>query len=473
MRTRSEWFQPLALAALLSIGAGVVWGFVSGWAMSVVEEKVNSGNIHEGLVFLHDGTPIIETRTGRNYRFRTFRTLDGKKVEEPDEGFSGSASLLGPAYLDKRFSGLRWRERIVCVANDWYGGEAWYFVHNGERKGHGHFVGYDTKTKAKIGYLGSRGFRGEEPPLDEQFSVDGRRMLAQNLYGGASMLNSNYYNGYGNTKHLLGDDGLWAINLKKRSVEMLRKGTDLLSGASSEFLLLAPKAGAVSPRLPPVPAVLLRTPDRVLTLASDGKELADYPLPPQLRQLTVQWVPLPGKEALASGFCFGHELFWLDNGGKVARHQHFDLVDQGESELMRNAMMSTIIPSPAPIAAFTVCYPWAPAECSESLGYSAALGIAMAKVRPILLATGIVGLVAACACYFRQRKYGLPNTAVWTLFVLLFGLPAYFGYLAHRAWPARMPCPRCGRRVPRDRPACFACGRDFPMPAAKGIELFA
>jgi hypothetical protein len=55
--------------------------------------------------------------------------------------------------------------------------------------------------------------------------------------------------------------------------------------------------------------------------------------------------------------------------------------------------------------------------------------------------------------------------------VLLFGVPGYLGYLAHRAWPARLACPNCGRLAPRDRPACFLCGHDFPAPAAKGIEI--
>jgi hypothetical protein len=59
------------------------------------------------------------------------------------------------------------------------------------------------------------------------------------------------------------------------------------------------------------------------------------------------------------------------------------------------------------------------------------------------------------------------------VFVLLFGVPAYLGYLAHRQWPGRRACPNCGRLAPRDRPACFACGRNFPSPAMKGIEVFA
>jgi len=92
---------------------------------------------------------------------------------------------------------------------------------------------------------------------------------------------------------------------------------------------------------------------------------------------------------------------------------------------------------------------------------------------PALAITAIISIVLAGLCFRHQRKYGLPWTGAWTVFVLLFGLPGYFGYLAHRVWPARLPCPHCSKRVPRDRPACFACGRNFPSPAMKGIEVFA
>jgi hypothetical protein len=109
----------------------------------------------------------------------------------------------------------------------------------------------------------------------------------------------------------------------------------------------------------------------------------------------------------------------------------------------------------------------------QSPDYSAALKSDLKELWPVLPITAIVSAVLAVLCFRRQRKYGLPWTGVWILFVLLFGLPAYFGYLAHRHWPARLPCPNCGRRVPRDRPACFACGHDFPAPPPKGIEVFA
>jgi hypothetical protein len=109
----------------------------------------------------------------------------------------------------------------------------------------------------------------------------------------------------------------------------------------------------------------------------------------------------------------------------------------------------------------------------RAMDYSTALWQALQDVRLLLLINGVISVIVAFLCYRRQRKYGLPWTWAWVAFVLLFGLPAYFGYLAHRAWPARLPCPNCGKRVPRDRPACFACGREFPPPALKGIEVFA
>ena len=332
-------------------------------------------------------------------------------------------------------------------------------------------MGYDITTKMRIGYIGRGGLSSTKPPEDEQFPVDGRRMSTRNSFTGATMLPPYYYNGYADSRelqYLLADDGLWVVNLKKRAAEVVHKGSDLIAGGRSEL----PSGKSPGTRAEPRPpaAILLRTPDRVIVLAADGKQIGTYPLPPTLRQFAITWVPLPGKRALINEFRSGYELFWFDSRGEIVRHRHVDLRDQRQSEALENAMVSTVIPSLAPIATFVFCYPWAPSGGPESLPYSAALAGVLAKVWPVFLATGIVGLLAACACYRRQRKWGLPYTAMWTAFVFLFGLPAYVGYLASRGWPARLPCPHCGRRVPRDRPACFACGREFPAPAQRASK---
>ena len=75
----------------------------------------------------------------------------------------------------------------------------------------------------------------------------------------------------------------------------------------------------------------------------------------------------------------------------------------------------------------------------------------------------------------RSRAFGLSRQGqiAWAVFVLLFGLPAYVGFLLYRRWPIREPCPICQTQVPRDRVACAECGTRFPDPALKGIEIFA
>jgi hypothetical protein len=175
-------------------------------------------------------------------------------------------------------------------------------------------------------------------------------------------------------------------------------------------------------------------------------------------------------------------LYWLDTAGKIVRHERVPFHPQPPkspaqerieeiARIREIAIIAVVAPSPLTDVAI-IMLKELPGRC-EMEYYPIYLRFQLERLWPILPITAAVSVVLAVLCYRRQRKYGLPWTAVWTVFVLLFGLPAYFGYLAHRAWPARLPCPNCGRRVPRDRPACTGCGRDFPPPALKGTEVFA
>jgi hypothetical protein len=476
MKMRSERFPSLALAFLLSIGAAVAWGVLCGWGLSIIDDMISSSDRGEELQFLRDGTPILVSYAGRDSSCRTCRTLDGKELEDSDTYQAHQENLAGPDYRDTRFDGLRWRQRMTCVTENWQRREAWYFVHDGRLDGHGYLVGYDRIAKAKVGYIGAAGFDRDEPPLDRQFPVSGLRMSSPYTYRGASMIASYSYSS-GEERYLLADDGLWAIDLKKRSVTILRKGTDFVS-AEMSMMPQSPAEQAKSKR-EWIWITLLRTSDRIIALDNRDnkmKEIADYPLPPELRRIDLRCYVLADRQLIVQDENSPHELYWLAPGGKVVRRQHVDFRDSARrGEIPNSVKQPLTFPCPAPFAAIFVCYPWGPAEGRDasSLSYSAALKRAVGKEWPTLLAAGLVGVVLACVCYRRQRRYGLPWTGVWTVFVLLFGLPGYFGYLAHRAWPVRLPCPHCGQQVPRDRPACFACHRDFPRPAAKGIEVFA
>jgi hypothetical protein len=107
--------------------------------------------------------------------------------------------------------------------------------------------------------------------------------------------------------------------------------------------------------------------------------------------------------------------------------------------------------------------------------YQAALTPLLKKSGPALIAVLALSSILAVMAWRRSRAFGLSRQEqiTWAVFMLLFGLPAYVGFLLHRRWPIRLPCPNCQARVPRDRVACAECGSRFPDPSLKGIEIFA
>ncbi len=94
---------------------------------------------------------------------------------------------------------------------------------------------------------------------------------------------------------------------------------------------------------------------------------------------------------------------------------------------------------------------------------------------PSLIAVLALSIVLAILVQRRSRAFGLSRREqiVWSVFVFLFGLPAFVGWRIYRRWPIRQPCPNCHAQAPRDRVACAECGMRFPDPCLKGTEIFA
>ena len=121
------------------------------------------------------------------------------------------------------------------------------------------------------------------------------------------------------------------------------------------------------------------------------------------------------------------------------------------------ALTALALPFPAGLAGFVT---FNAAEAAALQGYPPALGRLIREAWPAMAATVALAAVLAVLAWRRARAYGLSGReqAVWAGLVLLFGLPAWVGFLLSRSWPARQPCPRCRARVPRDRDACTGCG---------------
>ena len=401
-----------------------------------------------------------------------WRTLDGKYIKVRGGDLVGQMRLAGPGTAGRLGEEWewRWRGELPWWDRIWRAGggrtaERWYFVHDGKLDGHAYFVGYDDETKQRIGYIARDGLQPDQPRPDEQFPVDGRDVVRGNpLYSLAS-----------GDSCLLADHRLIRINLKNRTVTVLREDANLVSVAIVHDEQRAPDSLEV---LTSQFTIFLRTPDRVIVLKPDGKEIGTYPIPLELRKDAFTWYQLPDNASLIEFSGGGKaKLFWIDAAGKIDRQELVELEHQSALarwwRIEENLSLCLSVPSPGAVAIAYFCRIWGVGRCLQWQDYWAATKEVFDRLWPFFLSSSIVSIVLAVLCYRRQRKYGLPWTPVWTIFVLLFGLPAYFGYLAHRVWPGRAACPNCGQLVPRDRPACFACGQEFPAPAIKGTEVFA
>ena len=481
MKMRLGRLQALLLGAVLAIGAGLAWGLAVGILGMTIEglfpRQVIEPGRHKQLHVLRDGTPVVysgkEDQDGDIYH-----TLDDERVKETNQLDGSLLGVPGCSYVD---STLTWNQRVIKLGGSLEWPNLWYFIHDGAAEGHGYFVGYNNETNLKIGCIGRNGFQSDIPPVEEQFSVDASQIIHSSAILDSHNHNIQLYKPDRHILFLLADHELLEVSLKNQTVKPLWKGNGPFTATIE--VKIETTQGNESNQTIHLESILIRTPEKVIILDFDGKVLATYILPQELRRNIIEFMRLPNGEALIRRSGIDNELFWIDTEGKIVRHECMDLFHKDTIthypwpyQIAKNAMAFFSVPSPGGIVGALISEPWdfwnTPWR-TRALDYSAALWQALHDVRLLLLVNGVLAAIMAFFCYRRQRKYGLPWTGVWTGFVLLFGLPAYFGYLAHRRWPARLACPDCGKCVPRDRLACFACGQEFPPAARKGIEVFA
>lgn len=85
----------------------------------------------------------------------------------------------------------------------------------------------------------------------------------------------------------------------------------------------------------------------------------------------------------------------------------------------------------------------------------------------------LLSVILSAWCSRRHRRFDEHSATAWVAFVFVMGAPGLIGYLLHRRWPVMERCQHCGKESPRDRDACLHCAAEFPLPAMKGIEIFA
>ena len=165
----------IAMAVVLLLGTTVAWATAAFLADKVIEQLLPSEEIPDRDYWSSPGTARRLFAPGRALTTRASRCIDRWTVRRwtcPKTRYRASnciASLTdGP---ETPSAVLDWNSRIQSFTPPREAAPLWYFIHDSQPRGAGYLVGYDTRSKLKIGYIGRHGFLAHEPPPEEQFRV--------------------------------------------------------------------------------------------------------------------------------------------------------------------------------------------------------------------------------------------------------------------------------------------------------------
>jgi hypothetical protein len=449
-------------------------------------------NLQQTYVILSDGTPALRSWHTNNYEDMTQESLDGKKMDVPkNQSVLQGAGLVGPWNEEKSDDSSISESRIELLSVNRQSAY-WYFVSEGKARDNGYFVGYDQRTNRQIGFIGLRGYSETELAQTDFFPVDrrrarnypGNRYLARNNGLFLEYPNSDYsefYPGYyplwsESQKMFVSGDRLYKIDLEKRTVKTLLKSPDIvaINTAMDSPALQDMKDGNPYARSL---LIALRTPDKIRTFDAEGKQLEEFAIPESLRAKPFVFYKLASDKAILRSLV-GNEsekLQWIDAAGKIVREETIPRLNRFIKSFTAGDCWEAAGACPVLLgqALFYGVSPIGNAEDGEDYQYWSELKRSLAIGWLPLSAVVVLSALLAYFCYRWQRRYALPHTGLWVAFVFLCGVPGLLGYLFHRRWAVLDECPACKKKVPRDREGCASCGKDFPPPERKGIEVFA
>jgi hypothetical protein len=482
--------QRLLLSTVLATGFLVVWFLVALWAAAVSSYDVNPEARVEQLCFLADGTPCVAAITDR-HADRQYHDLEGNPLTPPEA--DDHAGWLNPRPLAGSLSAkasddFSWGLRVRSFADGRAPAGYWYFMSDGCPDGSGYFVGYDSESRACIGYLGAAGFRAEPLPAEELIPFSGETSGLQarvfctqrdhsptehplNRSGGRAPRGSvSAWDVY-----VLGrDQKVYHADLNHRTVQVAFEDPRLRSAG---LIFGPPDPVRGTPN-----RLAVRMDDAVLVLDERGHLLERYTIPHELRERGFALAQTTTGEAVMDWSSSGdslattidHHIYRVTPDG---RHQEARVSLRWAGSMRRIQVLGGFV-APAPL----VLGGWVAIGRTSDLineeleaTYAAALRRAFTEFWPALLLAQVIALGLAVLCYRRQLRYGATaaERVIWPLFVLVLGLPGWAGYRFGRSWPVLEACSACEVAVPRDRVDCVRCAATFPGPALKGTEVFA
>ncbi|MBX9791080.1 MAG: hypothetical protein K2Y37_19345 [Pirellulales bacterium] len=475
MQAKRATLPAMLLAFVIGTGALLIWFTGAMWITTMVEQWLAKSQPYVVLTITKQGEPLLGwVEYDPPSRVQHYRTLDG---QEPNNfNGIGSAQTAGLPRAPETPELLSWNQRLAPFASGTSDRrEAWYLVHDGaELSGHAYFVGYDDRTRSRIGFLSRGGFRMDLPPAEEQYVVD--RPLGY-YSGGYATAQSSRISVSSSVRHvnaenetliyLIDETGLFVVGLDKRSVAKVPLPGQPLSVAH----LSVPVTVKSEAQAGQEERTIEVNEDRVLVLLSDRIEMLDWqnrtllstPLPEAARDRTIDYHLCEGNRVVLQVAQKLErrkpDLFWFDAEGKLERQQSVELPPYWNEHLGAMAWAPALaFPTPAIV---------------PLLWWLSVREFTLVELTPTIVLQLAFSAVSAWLVYRHAKRYADRGAAIWALFAVVFGLPALVGYLLHRTWSHRARCANCAAIVPRDRLKCSACEAEFLTPALQGIEVFA
>ena len=353
-----------------------------------------------------------------------------------------------------------------------------------------YFVGYDASIKRQIGYLSRAGFGPEVPEASQRFVV-------KNFWHGDGAFAPLYGASHGSEPRAAPEDGaeavfvvsdsaLYRVDLRRQTVRPIATPGAVVSvGTLSEPIAVSDERRAVYKQ-----RIVVRFADHVRVLDFNGETLYRVAIPNEIRDLSFALYDTVGEGWIAvrnpnGGWNLPTHIYWMTAEGKITRQERVQLFARAAEDPRWNALgAAVVVPMPLPFAIATLAIQPLDRQTTalakvglvndaEPLDFEAAVSEVFAEAWLPLLVVCLIGALLAAVCYRHHRRYETKGSLFWAIFVFLSGPPGLVGYWLHRRWPAKEQCTSCGKVAPRDRETCVACGAQFPLPEARGTEIFA
>jgi len=455
------------------------------WLFNIVNNAFQNRDPYETIYMTVRGEPVlVRMRDGDTQNTEKILSLAGEPLTITSQDLLYAQTMTAQEKRHFAPHTPSWEIRLAAANDSGVPPIYWYLVHDGQIPGHAYGVGFHAPTRTITSYFGRRGFTDSLPPRDDWFELAGPSGMA----GLTTLHNMAQEPRWSNSTPrflLLADGKLWKIDLAKKQLKALFDCPQAFRIGQAWRILnelpsLSPDADQQSANsITPLDG-LVREPESLIIVNQQTGEQTRYPLPAELSDQMLSAALLPDGQLVLIAqrdWSDGEQhIVWLKPSGEIAKQQTVRRKTRYTSPSLTWLGWQYAISAPLPLANAGYALAFAPRgliEEDKAATYAQALAIVLQKTWTSILVILSLSVVAAVLTYRRHRRFGLPNASAWAAFAFLFGIFGWIAYRFHRTWPVLEECPACHQPSPRDREDCLDCGKAFPPPALKGIEVFA